>query len=96
MVWATDEFLLGHGVGEWMELPMWIEDSGMAGIHEADVSRAVASGLRFRPLEETVRDTAEWDAGRSDRDDRTLTGVGGAGMKPERERELLAAWREPA
>ena len=29
-----------------------------AALHEADVSRAVAAGLRFRPLEETVRDTS--------------------------------------
>ena len=90
VVWAEDRFLLERGVGQWMELPLWIADEDMSGIHIADVSRAVAAGLRFRPIEETLRDTADWDAARSDRGDRTATGVGGAGMAPERERELLA------
>ena len=92
-VWAPDDFLVEREVGQWMELPMWIADDDMSGLHQADVSRAVASGLRFRPFDETIRDTAEWDAGREARDDRTLTGVGGAGMAPERERELLAELR---
>ena len=25
LVWMTDEFLLGEGVGPWMELPLWLE-----------------------------------------------------------------------
>ena len=90
VVWAPDEFLVERGVGEWMELPMWIADPEMIGIHQADVSRAVGSGLRFRPLEETIRDTAEWDAGRERGTDKTLAGVGGAGMAREKEAELLA------
>src|SRR5262245_63444502 len=32
----------------------WVTAGDDAGIHEADVSRAVAAGLTFRPLEETV------------------------------------------
>jgi 2'-hydroxyisoflavone reductase len=48
-------------------------------MHEVDVSRAVAAGLTFRPLEETVRDTLEHAA--------TADGVG---LTPERETELLA------
>jgi hypothetical protein len=49
-------------------------------MHETDVSRAVASGLRFRQLEETLRGAAEAPA------------VEGVGLTPEREAELLAAW----
>jgi 2'-hydroxyisoflavone reductase len=78
--WVPDTFLVEHGVGEWMELPMWIQSSDEAGIHRADVSRALASGLTFRPLEETVRDTLEL-AETSE----------AAGLAPEREAELLAA-----
>lgn len=90
LVWASDEFLVARDVGQWMELPMWIADPEMAGLHQTNVSRAIAAGLRFRPLAETLRDTAEWDASRESRSDRTIAGVGGAGMASERERELIA------
>jgi 2'-hydroxyisoflavone reductase len=80
-VWVPDSFLLEHEVGEWMELPLWIASSGEAGMHETDVSRAQAAGLTFRPLEETVRGTLH-DAATTD----------AAGLAPEREAELLAAW----
>jgi 2'-hydroxyisoflavone reductase len=89
-VWADDAFLVERGVGQWMELPLWLAGDDTVGMHQVDVSRAVAAGLRFRPLDATVADTAEWDAQRSDRDDRTVTGADRAGMAPERERELLA------
>jgi 2'-hydroxyisoflavone reductase len=95
VVWVPDDFLLRHEVGQWMELPLWVADAELVGLHQADVSRAVAAGLRFRPVGETVRDTADWDATRASRHDRTTTGVGGAGMKPERERELLAELHAP-
>lgn len=78
--WVPDSFLVEHGVGEWMELPMWIQDHDAAGLHESDVSRAVEAGLTFRPLEETVRDTLELAQTTSE-----------AGLSPEREAELLAA-----
>ena len=26
VVWVDDEFLVEHGVGEWMELPLWVGD----------------------------------------------------------------------
>jgi 2'-hydroxyisoflavone reductase len=50
VTWVPDEFLQEHEVGEWMELPLWIADQALAGLHETDVSRAVAAGLRFRTL----------------------------------------------
>lgn len=78
VTWVTDAFLQQHEVGEWMELPLWIAGSDF----EVDVSRAVGDGLRFRPLEETIRGAAEAPA------------VEGVGLTPEREAELLAAWHE--
>jgi 2'-hydroxyisoflavone reductase len=85
--WVSDEFLVEHGVGEWIELPLWIADPDWIGHHQVDVSRAVAAGLSFRPVAETVRDTAEWAAARGDEHELQ------AGLAPERERELLEAWR---
>ena len=81
VTWVSDEFLREHDVGAWMELPLWLPDPAWAGMHATDVSRAVAAGLRFRPLEETIRGAAEAPAAE------------GAGLSPEREAELLAAWR---
>ncbi len=80
VTWVSDEFLLEHEVGEWMELPLWIGDPAMAGLHSTDVSRAVAEGLRFRPLADTLAGAAGAPA------------VDGVGLAPEREAELLAAW----
>jgi 2'-hydroxyisoflavone reductase len=81
VTWVADEFLQEHEVGAWMELPLWLHDGEYRGMHETDVSRAVAAGLRFRPVAETLRDAA--DAPEAE----------GVGLSPEREAELLAAWR---
>ncbi len=79
--WVTDGFLRSQEVGEWMELPLWIGDPAWAGMHQTDVSRAIAAGLRSRPLAETLRDTLA-----------LAEPVEGVGLTPEREAELLAAW----
>jgi hypothetical protein len=50
-------------------------------MHRASNDRAVAAGLTFRPLEDT-------DA----RDARGAETTDAAGLKPEREAELLDAW----
>ena len=81
-VWIPDEFLLAHGVGQWMELPMWIGTAEAAGLHQADVSRALAAGLTFRPLDETVRGALELAETTDD-----------AGLSAQRESKLLEAWR---
>lgn len=97
LVWVDESFLLEQGVGQWMELPLWLPERSSA-VLSADVSRAVAAGLRFRPLEETVRDTLAW-AESVGVTTAPLAGgreFGAAGMDPERERELLAAWRAAA
>jgi nucleoside-diphosphate-sugar epimerase len=86
VTWVPDEFLLEQGVGEWMELPLWLADPEWIGMLGADVSRAVEAGLRFRPFEKTIRDTAEWAAARGEYEPQ-------AGLAPERELELLEAWR---
>ncbi len=78
VTWVTDEFLQEHEVGEWMELPLWIAD----GVVEVDVRRALAAGHRFRPLAETISGAADAPA------------VDGVGLSPEREAELLRAWRD--
>jgi 2'-hydroxyisoflavone reductase len=85
LVWVGDEFLVSEGVGEWMELPLWLVDPEAAGLLSVDVSRALDSGLSFRPLAETVRDTLAW------RGDGALSES--VGLAREREAELLERWR---
>lgn len=92
LIWVDEGFLLTEGAGPWMELPLWLPEAENA-LLQADVSRAVAAGLAFRPFEETVRDTLQWaqsaeDVGPLVRELET----GEAGMRPEREKELLEAW----
>jgi len=80
---VDDAFLTGQGVGEWMELPLWIDPSNDDWRHfmEVDGSRATAAGLTFRPLDETVAGALAEAAL-----------VEGVGLTPERETELLTAW----
>jgi 2'-hydroxyisoflavone reductase len=81
VTWVSDEHLVAHEVGEWMELPLWLADPAWAGMHRTDVGRAVGEGLTFRPLAETIAGAA------------TAPAAEGVGLTPEREAELLRAWR---
>lgn len=87
--WVSESCLLEAGVTPWMELPLWIpeSDASTTGFLRANVSKAISAGLTFRPLTETVQDTLAWDTARpADREWR-------AGLKPERERQLLATYQ---
>ena len=81
VAWVPDEFLISQGVGEWMELPLWIADPAFSGMQLTDVSRAIAAGLRTRPVADTLRDTLA-----------LAEPAEGVGLTPEREAGLLAAW----
>lgn len=61
LVWRSPEVVAACGVQGWTELPIWTPPTGeLAALHDADVSAALASGLRCRPVEETVADTWAW------------------------------------
>lgn len=78
--WIPDDFLEDHNV----RLPFWLHE-GKHGYNLTDHSRAVAKGLTYRPLEETIRDVHAWVSedpkGRDNYD-----------FPPEREAELLSVW----
>ncbi|MFF5788178.1 NAD-dependent epimerase/dehydratase family protein [Streptomyces sp. NPDC012693] len=83
--WTDPEALLAAGAEPWSELPVWLPPGEMYdAMHTADVSRAVAAGLRCRPAEETVADTWAWLA--------SLGGV--APHRPDRPEVGLSAARE--
>lgn len=87
--WASVELLGRHEVAPWSDMPVWIPNTEEdAGFSRVDISKAIKAGLKFRPLEETVRDTLEWVATRpSDREWR-------AGLSAEKEEKVLAALKE--
>ncbi|WP_078968531.1 MULTISPECIES: NAD-dependent epimerase/dehydratase family protein [unclassified Streptomyces] len=89
--WTAPEELLAAGVEPWSELPVWLPPGeAYDAMHTADVSRAVAAGLRCRPVAETVADTWAWleslGGTAPQRPDRP-----GVGLSPEREAKVLAA-----
>jgi 2'-hydroxyisoflavone reductase len=78
-VWADDAWLLAEKVEPWMELPLWLGGGDMI----VKIDRALATGLTFRPLVDTVRDTLAWHA------TRPVDLQWRAGLKAEKEAELL-------
>ncbi|WP_067477770.1 NAD-dependent epimerase/dehydratase family protein [Actinomadura hibisca] len=89
LCWTDAEKILAAGVQPWIDLPVWLppgEDHDF--MHQANVAKALASGLRCRPVQETVADTWTW-----------LQGIGGTapqrsdrpavGLDPEVEARLL-------
>ncbi|MEP6504504.1 MAG: NAD-dependent epimerase/dehydratase family protein [Betaproteobacteria bacterium] len=88
--WMADAALLALGVAPWTGLPLWLPetDPEFGGMMLTDLTRALAAGLRTRPLRETVADTHAW-AGAPDADDRAAARPV-ATLTPEREAECLA------
>ena len=85
--WVPEPFLRERGVQPWSDLPLWLPDD--PGANEFDPSRALAAGLAPRSTEATVRDTLTWDRARP-------RAPLQAGLSPDREREILAAYRGSA
>jgi 2'-hydroxyisoflavone reductase len=71
-------------------MPVWIPATGdTAGASRRGNAKAIAAGLTFRPLAGTVTDTlAWWKALPADRQAQLR-----AGIKPDREAQVLEAWR---
>jgi len=85
LVWLDEAFLLAQGVAPFSELPMWlpVEDQDF---WRFSAQRAIAAGLQFRALEQTVRDTLVWHTGRPAGE------FFGAAMGAAREAELLGSY----
>ncbi len=82
--WVDEAFLLAHEVAPFTELPLWLPDE-YAGLHALNIDKALAAGLTFRPVAETVADTLAW-AGQRPADYQWRNG-----LTAEREAALLAA-----
>ncbi len=99
-VWVENDFLAAQGIHEG-QFPLYEPPVGeTAGFHRCNISRALASGLKFRAVSDTAKVTFEWyqslpadlqtrmapQFARSDKEEAWLL----------REKRLLAAWRERA
>ena len=86
-VWPDAEFLARYKVQAWTHLPLYAGDEGR-GLCAARLDRALAAGLRLRPVGATCVDTAQWAAKTALPD--------GIGLSAEREAELLRSWQARA
>jgi 2'-hydroxyisoflavone reductase len=89
-IWVSEEFLTQQKVEPWSDMPVWTgKESGLA---RTNITRALAKGLTFRPLADTARDTLAWFKSLpQDRQSKLR-----AGLTPDREAEVLAAWNKRA
>lgn len=88
--WASGEFLLRENVAPWSEMPLWLpeDDAHAKGAGFINCDKAVAAGLEFRELLETIKDTLRWyEAERLGQDLK-------AGIDRDREQALLRKWHE--
>ena len=84
-VWVSEDFLEEKGVEPFTDLPLWLPRE-YAALQAIDCGKAIEAGLTFRPLSETIEDVLDWD--RATTAGRELA----AGLRPEREQELLRDW----
>ncbi len=89
--WAPADFLEKQKVSAWSDMPVWIPSVGEdAGFSRRSNKRALAKGLTFRPMSQTAPDTLAYFKSLPADRQATLK----AGLKPEREKEVLAALAE--
>src|SRR6266436_1194153 len=85
--WVDDGFLTSEKLID--DIPIWTSPHGPEiGYSTMNINKAVSKGLTFRPLSDTTRATLDWF--RKQPTSRQLKMH--AGIKPEREAEVLAAW----
>jgi 2'-hydroxyisoflavone reductase len=87
--WCDAAFLDEQKVQAWSDMPVWVPPTGdSAGFSRTSCAKAIAKGLTFRPVPDTVKATLDWF--RTEPADRQAKLK--SGLQPEREAEVLAAW----
>lgn len=89
--WVDDEFLLQENVAGWSEVPLWVAEKDtphLKGFMFINCNKAVSSGLTFRHLDDTIRDTLTWCG--TNRLNEELK----AGIDTDKEQRLLRKWHE--
>jgi 2'-hydroxyisoflavone reductase len=87
--WADPKFLEEQKIGPWGDMPAWIPAIGDdAGFGQVSAAKAKAAGLRYRPLDDTVKDTLAWFRTEPAEHQAKMK----SGLSAEREAEALKAW----
>lgn len=81
--WVDEKFLNSNRVRPYMDLPLWLPNGRYGHL---DNRKAIAAGLTFRSVADTIRDTGEWLR------TRPADYAWRAGLTPAREQALLRAW----
>ena len=89
--WVPADFLEAQKVAPWQDIPVWVPPVGeYAGFGSASNKRAIDSGLTFRSLADTTETTLKFINSRGAERNAKMR----AGITPEREAEVLAAWKK--
>ncbi|MFH1763537.1 MAG: NAD-dependent epimerase/dehydratase family protein [Gemmatimonadota bacterium] len=87
--WVPESFLTEQGIRPYSHMPVWMPPSpGREGFARFDLTPEVERGLTFRPLAVTAKETLDYHFARPLEEQDPLR----AGVSPEREAEVLAAW----
>ena len=90
LVWAPADSLEQQKVSAWGDMPVWVPGTGdTAGFGRRSNKKAVAAGLTFRPIGQTALETLAWFRTLPVERQADLR----AGIKPDREQQVLAAWK---
>jgi 2'-hydroxyisoflavone reductase len=83
---VSAEFLEKNKVSMWMDMPVWVPGAGeTVGMHRRSNKKAMAAGITYRTVDVTAADTLKWwESQTAER-----RAAPRAGIKPEREAELL-------
>lgn len=93
LTWVDDRFLFENGVEEWTELPLWTTGGPeTAAVWLPSSAKALAAGLRCRPVTDTVRDTWAWIASGEADVLAVYREMPRHGIDRAKEDEILAAW----
>ena len=89
LTWADADFLAAQKVSPWGDMPVWVPPKGdSAGFARISIAKALSKGLTFRSVPDTTKATLDWFRAQPAERQTKLR----AGIKPEREVEVLAAW----
>ena len=89
--WVKAEFLAAQKIWAWSDMPVWMPAQGeIAGFCQISIQKALGKGLTFRSFSDTTEATLEWIREQPSGRQEQLK----AGIKAEREAEVLAAWHE--
>jgi 2'-hydroxyisoflavone reductase len=87
--WVDDDFLKAQKIID--DVPIWTSTRGSEISYlTTNINKALKHGLTFRPLSDTTKATLEWFHKQTPERQSKMR----AGIKPEREAEVLAAWHK--